>query len=227
MQRLTQKQRLIALILAGGVILLIVAMIISFFSRQPASTSPTSEVVIIDNRGDYSGVSQEAWDSIGTTTYAAVRTNKIDGLESVYHGTIRKNTFSLSDSRVASFILDIPSLQLSWQVAQGLTEEKLPFSDASVLCITEDKAVYPITKTCIDISSGGFTAEQQKQLAISSILPLQGPTYRIVLQPSTTKEGSYALAITTYSVAGRQDALQALRALEYKPEDYEIVYIDK
>jgi len=225
LNQLTERQKLI-LIIIGGLLVLVSIVIILFFITKSSSNpdSPTTNTIIIDNRTTFRNqVSEEVFSYIGATAYGVTITNTNDKKD-VYHGVIRDDTFLLSNNgNIVSFILDIPEIQLSWSIRQAILEDGSPFSDTSVECITEDKAIYPVTSTCIDINSGGRSGEQQKQASIASILPLDGPTYRVVLQTSTTKEDSYALFITYYGDAGKQDALEAIRSLGFEPNDYEII----
>lgn len=191
----------------------------------PKSATQTNKTIIIDNKDTYStGVNPAVFANISTSSYSATSLN-IQNPESYYHGIIRTETFKNIPNNSVSFILDIPSLKISWAVGQALDNTGAPVSDASITCITESQAIYPLLNSCVDQSGGGLTSKQTELLKIAKILPLSGPTYNVTFTDSPDKS-SYILVITYYTDTGKQDALSAIQSLNYNPSDYEITYIN-
>lgn len=203
------------------VIVLVVSLIIKNLSTS--SNNSTDKTIIIDNQSSYSkGVNPAVFSNISGSAYSITSLN-IENAENTYHGIIRDNTFSNITNNSVSFILDIPSIKVSWLVGQGLDNTGAPLSDTSVLCVTESQAIYPLLDICKDISTGFQTSDQLKFMEIVKILPLTGPTYSVGFSKSTVSD-NYTLIITTYSEGGKQDALNAIKLLGYNPDNYEITY---
>jgi len=79
----------------------------------------------------------------------------------------------------------------------------------------------------IGADTAAAAADQlQATFPVSSILPLTGPSYSVDYGASPDKNGQFAIFITYYTVAGKQDALNAIQSLGYNPSDYEVIYTD-
>lgn len=182
--------------------------------------------IIIDNKDKYSnGINSQVFSNISSAAYSITSYN-IKNAENNYHGIIRNNTFNNIPKKSISFILDIPSLKMSWSISQAIDNDGKPISDTSVKCVNKDQIIYQSSTVCIDKSSGGKTAEQIEFLKIAKILPLSGLNYKIIYDKANNKSG-YKLIITYYSEAGKKEALDAITSLGYNPASYEIAYINR
>lgn len=215
------------IIIISGIALVLIAVSWILYMLIPKEEPfvPTN-TVIIDNSGNYNqGITDEVFLSIGKATYATMGKNDFS-LKDVYHGVVRDDTFKRNSSSVA-FILDIESERVSWKVVQGIDEGGNEFSDASVSCIDESEAIYPILKNCRDINNGFKTPEQQKFTEMTRILPLTGFTYAVEFETTKDNELGYTLIITTYTPTGRTDAAEAFLSLGYDINEYPAIYIEK
>jgi len=221
------------LIILGSllVVVFIVVPLFLFFrevNKQPTLTGPEDNTIIIDNKSLYDrGLDAAVFSSITRSAYRATIWNT-ENPEKIYRGMVRENTFKRTKTAI-SFILDIPTLKISWSVVQMIDLEGGPVSDSLVACITSEKSIYPILDGCIDRSNviPNIDNPQTSFFELLKSLPLAGESYRITYTASPTKIGNYALEVTYYEVIGQKDALGALRSLGFDPSNYEIVYINK
>lgn len=220
----TNKRFILIIVLLS--LLFLIIPIGAFIVSKINSSSITSvnKTIIIDNKDLYSsGINPLIFSNISTSAYTATYLN-IKDIKSFYHGIIRNGTFKYTANKNISFILDIPTIKISWVVGQAINNIGVPISDTSITCVTSSQAIYPLLNNCIDQSSGGLTSKQIEFLKIAKILPLSGPTYKVTFTDSPDKS-SYILVITYYTSAGKQDALTAIQSLGYNPNNYEITYI--
>lgn len=207
----------------------IIAIVLVLFVVVPITTTlllkygQSSNTIIIDNKSSYDkDIDSDVFTNIANSAYSAT-SHSIKNAEKTYHGTIRKDTFKNIANDNVSFILDIPSVKISWSVSQALDNTGSPLSDASIKCVTKEQAIYTLLGNCVDQSSGGKTSEQIEFLKIVQILPLSGPSYNVTYSISTNS--SY-LVVTYYTDTGKQDALDAIKSLGYNPDNYAINYIN-
>lgn len=211
------------LIAAIALLFLIVPIFLLFFQKDSVPTGG-SKVVIIDNKSNYSsGVDDSVFIATSSAAYSAVSLNiPSDKLEDFYHGIIRSRTFE-KDEYTVSFILDIPSLKMSWVVSQAIDSERKALSDAYIECIDEERAIYPITSPCID-ADNDIEGTIDDGFPIGKDLPIKGPEYVIDYIHTEGTDNSYTIVITYYAESGKQQALDALISLGYDPSNYTIVY---
>lgn len=210
-----------------SIVVLFVLLPLGIFIASLIVNKPNNEnadkVIIIDNIGSYNrGIDKDVFSSISKAAYAS-SVYKIEKPENVYHGVIRNDSFIKTKDRI-SFILDIPSLQVSWDVARAIDKEGKGFSDASVACLPKDKLIYESKEECLDLSNGFRTIEQSSSFKITSILPLSGETYKVTYKENAERE--ITLVITVAGDTGVADALSAIRMLDYEPNGYKQEVID-
>jgi len=221
------------LIICGSLlaVVFIVVPLVLFFrdvNKQPTLTGLEDKTIIIDNQSTYNrGLDAAVFSSITRSAYQATIWN-IENPEKIYHGVVRENTFKRTKTAI-SFILDIPTLKISWSIVQMIDQEGGPVTDSLVACITSEKSIYPVLDGCIDKNNITPNKDnpQTSFFEVLKLLPLAGESYRITYTASPTKIGNYALEVTYYEVIGQKDALGALRSLGFDPSNYEIVYINK
>lgn len=215
------KRKKILFIIA--LVLFVVIPIVLFLIQRGSETTPGSKTVIIDNKGSYSrGVNEDVFTAIGSTAYGAISLN-ITPAEDVYHGTIRKDSFTKSNGTV-SFILDIPSIEYSWEVHQAIERDGgTPISDALVVCVPREKAIYPVKTNCTDATN--YTDQSiENTFEIGKDLPLTGQNYVVNYTYTQGSDNPYTVVISYYGESGKQEALDALISLGYNPDDYTISY---
>ncbi len=224
---LSRNKRIIITILGVVLVFVVIPLVIySVASRSQSSGAPTTDTIIIDNQGSFSsGIDPQVFVGLARAAYV-VTTHNIKNPASSYHGVIRGSTFKNAALSSVSFVLDIPSLKISWSMSQALDEDGAPQSDAAAACVTKDQAIYPLLASCIDQNSGGLTPAQSGLLDISKILPLTGPTYSAVLGDTSDPTKPVPIIVTYYGNTGQQDAIDAIRSLGYDPDDYAFSFIN-
>jgi hypothetical protein len=224
---MNRNQKIFTVILAIVVVFVFITLVFFTIAKgnQNSTSSTTKNTVIIDNQNSYnSGIQSSVFTNIANAAYTETSLN-IHNPQSVYHGIIRAGSFK-SNTLGVSFILDIPSLKISWAVGQNIDTSGNPLSDASALCVTKPQSIYSPLVNCEDVNSGFTTPAQKQLLKISEILPLSGPTYLVDFNDSVSEQNTAALVITYYTSTGQEDALTALQSLGYNPSNYQITYID-
>lgn len=225
---MSQNQKRIIIVVAITIVVAaIVGIVMSIISNNQKIGEGRTNTVIIDNAKSYNkDIDDSAFISIGDTAYVIVNKNIQEGKEDTYHGIIRNSTFEKKDGTI-TFILDIESTKTSWKIAQGFNKDGEPLSDASVSCISEADAIYPMLKTCGDVSKGFNTPAQDAFLSMTHILPLAGPTYDIQYERTTENELGYTLVATVYGPTGQADAIAAFESFKYSINDYPVRFVQK
>jgi len=207
------------LLIAGIVLLFVAIPFLVFFLQKESTPEINTSTIIIDNQSQYSrGLDTSVFTSIANSTYTTVSLN-IKDIEPSYHGTIRANSFNTVDNTV-SFILDIPSIKLSFMTYQGIDNDNKPLSDALIECPAEDKIIYDTNEACVDLSTYD-KGSVEVDFPLGLDLPLTGPNFSI---DYTQENSKYTVFITYYTEAGKQEALDALISLGYNPAEYTITY---
>jgi len=215
---MTNKKKILLIIL----ILLVVAIpIVAYFLNKESTETLTENTVILDNKSSYSrGVDEAVFLAITNAAYKTVTLN-VEKPESIYHATIRKDTFKGTEDGI-SFILDIPTLKLSFEARQAVDDKKAPVSDALIKCVQETDKVYEGSVCTDSISTTPGSIDSVFELGKE--LPLTGQNYVIDYTSSTESTSGFIIVITYYTDTGKQEALDALTSLGYNPAEYTITY---
>ena len=206
-------------ILIAVITLLVIAIpVIAYLIKENTSETVETNTVILDNNASYRrGVDESVFIAIRTAAYRTVTLN-IEKPESIYHGTIRKDTFESNDNNI-SFIIDIPALKISLQARQAVDDNDDPVSDALIQCVLEAERIYK-GGTCTD-STSTTPGSIDTVFEIGKDLPITGQNY--IIDYESTETG-FTLVITFYTETGKQEALDALTSLGYNPAEYTITY---
>jgi hypothetical protein len=221
-----KKKKKFILIIVSAVLLIFVFFSLIYLAIEN-SLKPqisTDKTIIIDNVNKYNkDIDKVIFVSASTASYNTVLLNIKDAKKN-YHGTIRTDSFKNEAGKYVSFILDIPSIEMSWSIWQAVDKANRPVSDISVNCVPKEQIIYKSSNNCND-NSNNLTDKQTDQIKIAKILPLYGPTYDVTSR--VTSDGdNYILTITYYSEKGKQDAIDAIKILGYNPDLYELIFID-
>lgn len=152
MNNILQNKKFLLIAIISLFILLIIILAFIFLK-------PSENILIIDNMDSHiDNLPKNRKNYIQTTLYSYItKQNDINNIENKkeYHGTIRTDSFSISNLEIeeeniysASFILDIPELKYSYQTEFSWTEEPSPnnytdLGSVSIYCLSEEDSIYP------------------------------------------------------------------------------------
>jgi len=215
---MTNQKKIILIIL---IVLVIAVPIVAYFLNKESAETVTTNTVILDNKSSYSrGVDEAVFLAITNAAYKTVTLN-VEKPESIYHGMIRKDTFKGTEDGI-SFIIDIPTLKISFEARQAVDDKKAPVSDALIKCVLETDIIYK-DSVCID-SVSTTPGSIDSVFELGKDLPLTGQNYTIDYTYSTESENEFIVVVTYYTESGKQEALDALVSLGYNPAEYTITY---
>lgn len=198
-------------ILIIAVIVFIVASVgaIIYYSVIPKlpSGQNSSKTVIIDNYSDYMDhISSASFGELGNNLYRFIK----DPNQSVYHGKIVDGSYSYaSDSWFSNFIVKLENSDISWKISVQTLQNGSINGDVSINCISG--------ATCLSLSD-----TQDSKTALQDLLPINTPDYIIAVE----KNNYNGLSIIYYDQdgTGKTEALDKIKSLGFKPEDYTITY---
>jgi hypothetical protein len=219
---MTKRKKLIIIIVISlfvwvGLVVLIVRLT---GQNQNKASNTGNHIVIIDNAAQYeaSGLSNDFLNIVEPAIYTATQ-NNVSHASNVYDGTIRGGSFTVQGSGAVSFLLDIPSVKLSWYVVQGQ-------SDPSVSCVTKTQAKWPLPAKCVDLSTilTNQASDTPNLGAISQYLPVSDVSYTMDAGYSPTDGTKLAILVTCYATTCQQDVEAQIKSLGFNPATYQIVY---
>lgn len=203
-----QKKRVIII---GIVILSIVSIVsIVYFLVTPKLPigQQSDKTVIIDNYADYTKyISSKSFGSLGNYLYRFIH----EPDKGVYHAEIVKDSYSYaSDSWFSTFNVKVKDSDISWAVSLQTLEDGSINGDINIQCLTGGSA-------CLSLSEVTNTSR-----ALQDYLPISTSDYIIAYK----KDNYDALSIVYYDQddTGKTKALEKIKSLGFKPEDYPIEY---
>jgi hypothetical protein len=202
----TRRKRIltIAIIIVGSIAAIVYFLVIP---RLP-STQKSNNTVIIDNYSDYtSNISSNSFGTLGNYLYSFIQKPS----KGVYHGTIVDKSYTYaSDSWFSNFIVKLTDSDISWKVSMQTLNNGDINGDISIVCNSGGVA-------CLSLSD-----TQDAKTTLQSLLPINTPDYII----ATEKDNYNGLSIIYYDQegTGKTEALDKIKSLGFKPEDYTITY---
>lgn len=203
--------RLKRLIVISAIVVAIafIATIIYFLVvPKVPSTQNSDKTVIIDNYTDYTKhISSDSFGSLGNYLYEFIqKPNK-----GVYHATITDGSYNYSpNSWFSDFIVKLEDSDVSWKVSMQTIKNGDINGDISVTCNSGGDACLATSGT------------MNPSTALQDLLPITTPDYIIAIQ----KNNYDALSVIYYDQegTGKTKALEKIKSLGFKPEDYSIQY---
>lgn len=198
------------LVIAGIVFIVGIAalLLFSFLNSRPPATQYSDKTVIIDNYASYTDhISPDSFGYLGNYLYEFIK----DPQQGIYHATIVNNSYSYSlESQSSKFTVQLVSSDLSWKVSIHTTRNGGINGDISVIC-------EPSNSSCLSLSE-----VRNPKTTLQSMLPLNTADYIIAYQ----KDNRDILSIIYYdnNNIGKTKALEKIKSLGFKPEDYTIKY---
>ena len=201
----TRTKRIV--IIAGVIffIAIIGLLVYAFFIPKVPSTQYSDKTVIIDNYSKYSShISSDSFGYLGNHLYRFIKNPN----KSVYHATIVDNSYSYApESWFSKFSVKLEDSDTEWKVSLQTLKDGSINGDIGVTC-----------------SSGGNCVSLTQVLpaaTLQSKLPITTNDYVIAYQ-----KGANKISIVYYDQegAGKTQALEKIRSLGFKPEEYSIEY---
>jgi hypothetical protein len=206
MMNLRKKRILViaSVVFIIGIISLVVYSLVT--PKQPSNQS-LHNTVIIDNYADYtSHIASKSFGDLGNNLYRFIKNPTQD----VYHATIVDRSYAYaSDSWFSTFVVSVKNSDISWTVSMQTLKNGDINGDISIVCNSG--------ASCLSLSD-----TQDSKKALQDLLPINTPDYII----ATQKNDYNGLSIIYYdqSGTGQAAALEKIKSLGFKPEDYTITY---
>lgn len=185
-----------------------IALIVYALIPKPPATQSSDKTVIIENYSKYTDhISSDSFGYLGNYLYEFIQ-NPTQG---VYRGNIVDGSYSYSnDSWFSKFTVKINDSDISWKIAMQTINDGEINGDISVTCESASGA-------CLSVSD-----KFNSSTALQDRLPISSDDYIITYQTDNYD----TLSIVYYDEAGtgKTKALEKIKSLGFKPEDYKIEY---
>jgi hypothetical protein len=184
-----------------------IALIFYLLSPKLPSTQQSDKTVIIDNYTEYTEhISSDSFGSLGNYLYRFI--NKPD--KGVYHAEVIEGTYTYaSDSWFSKFTVRVKDSDISWNVSLQTLKNGDINGDISVTCNSGSMCV----------SQSGTTNSTS---VLQDMLPLTSDDYIISYQ--TKNYDAISIVYYDQKGIGKAKALEKIKSLGFKPEDYKIEY---
>jgi hypothetical protein len=206
---MNKKNKRIVTILIIFLVIGSIASII-YFSVIPKlpSTQNSNKTVLIDNYSKYTGhISSDSFGTLGNYLYSFIQKPS----QGVYHAIIVDGSYTYSsDSWFSKFIVTLKDSDISWKISMQTLHNGDINGDISIVCNSGGAA-------CLSLSD-----TQGSKTVLQDLLPINSPDYIIAIQ----KDNYNGLSIIYYDQeeTGKALALEKIKSLGFKPEDYSIEY---
>lgn len=198
------------LVIAGIVFVVGIVALLAFYfiNSRPPATQYSDKTVIIDNYSGYtSHISPDSFGYLGNYLYEFIKEPK----QGVYHAIIVDNSYNYSSlSWFSEFTVQLVNSDISWKISIQTTNNGSINGDIAVTCNTDGGS-------CLSLSD-----RMNSQSTLQDRLPINTADYIIAYQ----KDDYNALSIIYYdnNNIGKTKALEKIKSLGFKPEDYTIKY---
>lgn len=203
-----RKKRILIIAVIVFIIGSIAAIVYYSVIPKHPSTQDSTKTVIIDNYAKYTNhISSDSFGTLGNNLYRFIQKPSQD----VYHATIVDGSYTYSsDSWFSNFIIKLTDNDISWKISMQTLQNGDINGDISIVCNSGGAACLSLSDTL------------DSKTALQDLLPINTPNYIIAIQ----KNNYNALSIIYYDQegTGKTEALEKIKSLGFKPEDYSITY---
>lgn len=187
-------------------VLVLGLLIYYFISSGNPSTQKSDKTVVIDNYKEHTQyISSNSYGYLGNYLYEFIK----DPKQGVYHAEITKGSYSYdSRSWFSKFVVKLKDGNISWNISMQTLKNGDINGDIRVTCESGD---------CISASE-----RMNSNNALQDELPITTNDFII----SQGKDDYKTLTVVYYDTAGegKTKALEKIKSLGFKPEDYTIKY---
>jgi len=204
----TRSRRIVIMAAIIFIVGSIASIIYFIVTPKLPSTQNSDKTVIIDNYKEYTkNISSNSFGYLGNYLYKFMQKPS----QGVYHASISEESYTYSStSWFSTFIVKVKDSDISWKVSMQTLKNGDINGDMSVTCNSGGEA-------CL-ATSGTLNPSVELQ----ALLPINTPQYIIALQ----RKNYNGLSIIYYDQegTGKTKALEKIKSLGFKPEDYTIEY---
>ncbi|MDB5179826.1 MAG: hypothetical protein JWN12_458 [Candidatus Saccharibacteria bacterium] len=204
----TRKKRILIIAIIVFIIGSIAGIVYYMVTPRLPSTQDSTKTVIIDNYSDYTGhISSNSFGTLGNYLYRFIQKPS----QGVYHATIVDKSYTYApDSWFSNFIVKLTDSDISWKVSMQTLDNGDINGDISIVCNSGGVACLSLSDTL------------DSKTTLQALLPINTPDYII----ATQKNDYNGLSIIYYDQegTGKTKALENIKSLGFKPEDYSITY---
>lgn len=197
------------LIIVGAIfaVISIAALIYAFFAPKLPATQNSDKTVIIDNYTDYTQhISSDSFGYLGNYLYEFIDKPE----KGIYHAEIVSGSYSYAkDSWFSKFTVAVKDSDIVWDIKMQTVNNGEINGDISVMC----KA----GSACLSVMTRGNSSQ-----VLQDLLPINTDDFII----NRHLDNYDTLSIIYYDEAGtgKDKALEKIKSLGFKPEDYTIEY---
>ncbi len=204
-------QRTKRIVTIAGIIFVIgfIALLVFYFlvPKLP-STQDKDKTVIIDNYSSYTAkISSDSFGYLGNYLYKFIK----DPKQGVYHATIVDKSYEYSStSWFSKFTVKLKDSDISWNISMQTINDGEINGDIGITCNSGGDACLSLTDT------------MNTPTVLQDLLPITTDNYVINYQ----KNDYDTLSVIYYNQdgTGKNEALEKIKSLGFKPEDYTIKY---
>ena len=187
---------------------IVIVLLFYFLVPKNPGTQASDKTVIIDNYRDYTkNISSDSFGILGNNLYRFIKNPN----KGVYHATIVDGSYTYAaDSWFSKFIVQLKDSDISWKVSMQTVKNGEINGDIAISCNSGGEA-------CLSLSD---TLNSKR--ALQDVLPLNTDDYIISGQADDYK----GISVVYYDQngVGKAKALEKIKSLGFKPEDYTIEY---
>ncbi len=186
----------------------VVAMVVYALIPKNPSTQDSDKTVIIKNYSKYTDhISADSFGYLGNYLYKYIK----DPKKGVYNATIVDGSYTYSkDSWFSRFVVKLEDSDISWKVSMQTLDDGSINADIGITCVSGS--------ACLTTSSG----VQNVVAKLQASLPITNDDYIISYQLGT--ENTLSIVYYDQEGTGKTKALDKIKSLGFKPEDYTIEY---
>lgn len=185
----------------------IIAVVVFYFlTPKLPSTQNSDKTVIIDNYAKYTRyISSDSFGTLGNNLYRFIDKPS----QGVYHAAIVEETYTYAqDSWFSEFTVKLKDSDISWDIRMQTVNNGDINGDVSITCASG--------ATCLSLSD-----TMNSRTELQDYLPLNADEYVIAYQK---KDNTLSVVYYDQDGLGKTKALEKIRSLGFKPENYTIEY---
>lgn len=202
-----RKKRIVVVGISLFIIASIISIVYFFIIPKLPSTQHSDKTVIIDNYANYTKhISSDSFGNLGNYLYRFIK-NPSKG---VYHASITDGSYTYdSKSWFSKFEVAVKDSDIIWNISLQTTRDGAINGDIGITCKSGT--------SCLTLEGTMNTKTN-----LQDLLPLNSSDYIISIEKKNYK----GLSIIYYDKegVGKTKALDKIKSLGFKPEDYKITY---
>ncbi len=203
-----QFKRVVTILIVVFTVLIIVAIVYALIPKKP-STQASDKTVIIQNYSQYTEhISPDSFGYLGNYLYKFIK----EPSKGIYEANIVANSYTYtSNSQFSNFIVKLEGNDIAWKISMQTLNSGEINGDVGIFCHSGGDA-------CLSVSSGTRNAKSTLQ----SKLPIT--TNDFIISNQLRAKDKISVVYYDQEGTGKTKALDKIKELGFKPEDYTIEY---